>query len=130
MEVRRGSFPLCPFKRGATGAEVPFHHRCRSRQIFGVQRILPEFPQTCPKSFCAIYAYKFSPTKIMKTSFWCNLQKKVFMFFHANLGRRQTTLDTISTRIFRAFAQIFSKSKLLRVRLQPLHPDLKHHCFS
>jgi len=30
---------------------VPFHHRCSSRQIFGVRRILPEFPQTCPKSF-------------------------------------------------------------------------------
>jgi len=30
----------------------------------------------------------------------------------------QTTLGAIFTRIFRAFAQIFSKSKLLGVRLQ------------
>jgi len=34
----------------------------------------------------------------------------------------QTTLGAIFTRIFRAFAQIFSKPKLLEVRLQPLHP--------
>jgi len=84
----RACFPFCSFKRGATGAEVPFHHRCRSRQIFGGRkdfaRISPNLPE---KFFCAIFASKFSPTKIMKTSFWCNLQKKVFMYFYANLGR-------------------------------------------
>jgi len=31
-------------------------------------------------------------------------------------------LGAIFTQIFRAFAHIFSKSKLLGVRLQPLHP--------
>jgi len=31
-------------------------------------------------------------------------------------------LGAIFTRIFRVFTQIFSKSKLLGVRLQPLHP--------
>jgi len=38
---------------------------------------LPEFPQTCPKSFCAPFAHKFSHTKKknMKTCFWCDLQK-------------------------------------------------------
>jgi len=45
------AFPPLPFQKRATGAEVPFHHRRRSRQIFGVRRMLPEFPQTCPKSF-------------------------------------------------------------------------------
>jgi len=45
-----------------------------------VRRILPEFPQTCPKSFCATFAYKFSPTKIMKTSFWRNLYKGLHVF--------------------------------------------------
>jgi len=87
MEVRRGPFPLCPFKRGATGAEVPLLHRCRSRQIFWVQRILPEFPQTCPKSFLCNLCLQIFSHKIMKTSFWCNLQKKIFMCFHVNLGR-------------------------------------------
>ena len=40
-------------------AIVTHKHRCRSRQNFGVRRILPEFPQTCPKTFCAnIYSHK------------------------------------------------------------------------
>ena len=38
----------------------------------------PEFPQTFPKSFCAIFANKYSITKIAKISFWCDLQKQVF----------------------------------------------------
>jgi len=69
----------------------------------------------------------------MKTSFWCNLQEKVFVRFYANLGRhffKSNSAGTIFTRIFRAFAQIFSYSKLLGVRLQPLHTHLQHHCFS
>jgi len=45
------AFPFCPFKRMAMGAEVPFHHRARSKQILGVRRILPESPQTCPLSY-------------------------------------------------------------------------------
>jgi len=79
-DMARGFSPL-PFQKRGNGEEVPFHHRCRRRQIFGMRRILPEFPQTCPKRFCATFAYKFSPARILKTSFWCNLQKKVFMCF-------------------------------------------------
>ena len=37
---------------------------------------LPEFSQTCPKSFCATFTYKLSPTTIIKTSFSCDLPKK------------------------------------------------------
>ena len=44
MEAWRGHVSLCLFKRVVPGAEVPFHHRCRSRQIFRVRRIFPEFP--------------------------------------------------------------------------------------
>jgi len=80
MEAWRGPFPFCPFKIGTMGAEVTFHHRCRSRKNFGVGKTLAEFPQTCPKIFYATFACKFSPTKIMKTSLWCNLEKKVFTF--------------------------------------------------
>ena len=34
--------------------------------FWGCKGFLPEFPQTCPKSFCEPFACKFSPTKIMK----------------------------------------------------------------
>ena len=93
------AFPLCPFKRVATGAEVPFHHRCTCRQIFGVGRILPEFSQSFLTDFWATFAYQFSPTKIMTTSFWCNLQIRSIMIikydpkpvtsFSVNIGTNQ-----------------------------------------
>jgi len=38
-------------------------------------------------------------------------------------------MGAIFTRIFKAFAQIVSKSKLFGVRLQPLHTHHQHHCF-
>ena len=31
-------------------------------KFLGVRKILPEFAQTCPKYFCATFAYKFSPS--------------------------------------------------------------------
>jgi len=125
-----GHFPLCPVKKGATGAEVPFHHRCRSRQIFGVRRILPEFPQTCPKSFLGNFCLQIFSHKYHEDLIWCNIQNRSSCVFMQTLGIiiwNQTTLGTIFTQIFRAsflpgysfckaFAKIFSKSKLLGVR--------------
>jgi len=96
-------FPFCPFKRVATGEEVPFHHRCRSRQILEVRRILPDSPQTCPKSFLCNFACKFSPTKIMKTSFWCNLQNNAFMFFYANRGSHCMKSNNVGRHFYQDF---------------------------
>jgi len=42
------------------------------------------------------------------------------------LGAIFSQISTDFTRIFRDFAQIFTKSKLWGVRLQPLHPRLLH----
>jgi len=42
---------------------------------------LPEFPQTCPKRFCATFAYKFPPTKIVKTFFGMTSKKGLHVFF-------------------------------------------------
>ena len=43
--------------------------RCRSREIWRDEGLMPEFPQTFPKIICVNFAYRFSPTKIMKTFF-------------------------------------------------------------
>jgi len=118
------AFSPLPFLKRGNGAEVPFHHRCRSRQMF--EGFSPNFPKLARKAFCATSPYIFSTTKIMKTSFWCNLQKKVFMYFYANFRRHFLKSNNVGP----FFAQIFSKSKLLGMRLQPMHPHLKHHCFS
>jgi len=51
-------------------------HRCRSRQIFGgAKDFYPNFPKFLPEKFLCDFAYRFSPTKIMKTFFWSDLQK-------------------------------------------------------
>jgi len=121
-----GDSPICLSKRGA---EVPFHQRCRSRHILGVG-FLPAYSQTCPKSYLCNFTCNFSPTKIVKTFFWCDLQKRsscVFLQTSGAIFWSQATFGAIFTRIFRDFAQIFSKSKRLGLRL---HPHLQHHCFS
>jgi len=57
-------------------------HRRRSRQISGdAKDFYPNLTQTCPKSFCVTFFYKFSPTKIMKTFFWYDLQRNDFHVF-------------------------------------------------
>ena len=61
------------FQKGATKVEVPFHHRCTSRQIFGVRKILPKFPQIPKEVFVQLLPTNFLPE--IKTSFRCNLQK-------------------------------------------------------
>jgi len=88
MEAWRRHSTLCPFKRGATGAEVPFHHRFRTRQIFGVAKdFCPNFPKLTRKVFCATFACIFSPQSSTR-AFLVRPPIKVFMCFSANLGRR------------------------------------------
>jgi len=42
--------------KGAMEVEVPFHHRRRSRQIFGSAKdFCPNFPKLAQKVFCAIF---------------------------------------------------------------------------
>jgi len=82
MEAWRGHSYLCPFKRGATRAEMPFHHRFRSREIFCVAKdICPNFPKLSRKVICAAFTYKFSPTKIMKTFFGVTSEKGLHVIF-------------------------------------------------
>jgi len=79
-------------------------------KFMGCEGFFPELPQICPKRCWATFAYKFSPTKIMKTFFWHDLHKRVFICFSANVGRHflsQTTLGAIFAQIFRDFAWMF-----------------------
>jgi len=121
------------FKRGATGAEWPFHHRFRSRQIFGAAKdFCPNFSKLPRNVFCATFVYKFFSTKIIQTFFGVT-SKKVFMCFLQILGTifwSQAMLGAIFTQIFSDVAQIFSKSQLLGMCLHPLHPHFQHHGFS
>ena len=55
-------------------------------KVLEMQRIFARISPNSPKIFCATFAYKFSPTKIIKTFFGVT-SKKVFMCFSAKLGR-------------------------------------------
>ena len=52
-----------------------------------VGMILPEFPLTCPKSFCATFAYNFLPERPWRPLFLVWPPENVFMCFSANVGR-------------------------------------------
>jgi len=126
-----------------TTIAVSLGHRCRNRRIFeGCEGFLPGFFQTCPKSFCATFVYKFSPAMIMKIFFWCNLQKRSSCDFLQTLGAiswSQTPLGVVfpdvrrSANIFRDFCpdfQRFSTNQNFSGALAPLHPRLLHHSTS
>ena len=103
MEAWRGHSSLCPFKRGATRAEWPFHHRFRSRKIFGAAKdFCPIFSKLRRKVFCATFVHKFSPTKIIKTFFGVT-SEKVFMCFSANLGRHFLKSSNVGSHFYAYF---------------------------
>ena len=54
--------------------------------FWGFEGFLPEFSQTCPKSFERLCLQIFS-LKDHEDLSWEDLQKKVFMCFFANVGR-------------------------------------------
>jgi len=63
-------------------------HRRRSRQICGsVVDFCPNSPKLARKRFCATFAYKFSPTQIMKASFGLPSRKKSLPVFFYKLWR-------------------------------------------
>jgi len=115
------------FQGGALRAKVIFHHRCRAGKLLGARKIFSRIsPNLHEKFFCATFAYKVSPTKIMKSFFWCDLQKSsscVFLQTLVDIFLSQATLDDI-------FTQISNKSKRLGVRFHALHPHLQQKCFS
>jgi len=78
------------------------------------KRFLPEIPQTCPKS-CATFNYEFPPTKIMKTFFWCDLQKQSFVFLQTLKSNNAVPccpdLEGFC-QVLRDFAQIFWDSRI------------------
>jgi len=77
-----------------------------------MRRIFARISPNLPKSFCATFACKFSPIKIMKTLFWCDLQKKVFMCFSTNVGRHFLKSNNVGRDIcpdFQGFCPNFQR---------------------
>jgi len=81
------AFPFCPFKGGQRGRRCLFIIGAGGGKVLGARRIFfPNIPKLTRKGFCATFAYKFFPAKIIKTLLGV-ISKKIFMCFSANLGR-------------------------------------------
>ena len=113
MEAWRGHFH--PFKRGTTWTEVPFHHRCKDREIFGsFVDFCPNFPNLPGKLFVHLLPINFLPQRSWRL-FWCDLQKRSSCVFLQTWGAifwSQTTMGAIVAQISKDVVQIFSKSNL------------------
>jgi len=126
------------------------NHRCRSRQIFGgAKDFFLNFPKLARNIFGPLLVRSFIQEDLQLG--WPPKKEKVFMWFckrWAPFPSNQThvvrhfcpdfqvftDLQSLSqilpivTRILQRFCRIFTKSKLLGVRLHPLHPRFLHHC--
>ena len=104
---------------------LPFPHNlgAGAGKVWGFEEFFPEFPQTSRKVFVLLFSLK---KKIIKTFIEMTSKEKVLMWFCKRwepFFTNQTRLGAIFARIFRDFVQLFNKSKLLGVRLHPLHPS-------
>jgi len=82
-----GEFPPVLSKSGAMGSEVPFHLWCSSRGNFrGAKDLFPNFPKLARKVFSTTFAYKVSPTKIIKDLFLVWPPKRSSCVFLQTLG--------------------------------------------
>ena len=82
------AFPPLPFQKSGNGSGGAFSsYRCRNRQIFGVRRILPEFPRNFPeKFFVQLLATSILPQRSRKPPLFGVTSKKGLHVFSANLG--------------------------------------------
>ena len=81
MEAWRGHFPLCLFKSGVIGSEVPFYHWCSSSQIFwGPKNLFPNFPKHA-QFFVQLLPTKFLPQRSLRRFFGVTSKKDLHVFF-------------------------------------------------
>jgi len=64
-----GIFPSALSEEGKRGRKCLFIIGVGAGKFSGCEGFCPNFPTIARKVFCATFAYKFSPTKIMKISF-------------------------------------------------------------
>jgi len=120
-----GAFTTLLFQKGAMEAKASFHHRGRSRQIFGSAKDFCPNSRNLPEKSYVQFCLQIFSNKDHKDLVWCDLKKWSSCVFLQTLGIifwSQTTLGAIYTRIFMDFSQVFRKIKLLGVAIAPPQP--------
>jgi len=129
MEAWRGHYPFRPFKRGQWRQRCLFIIGVGAGKFLGVRRIFLKYPQTRPKSFCAIFAHKFSPTKIMKMFSGVTSKKSLNVFFCKPL----VPFFEVKERwllFLPGFSGILPRFSANQNFWRCACPHLQHHCFS
>jgi len=128
-----GNHPYVLSKEKQRGRRCLFHHRFRSRHIFGVTKeFCPNFPKLPQKVFCATFSYKLSPQRSLRP-FLVWPPQKVFMCFSANLGRRFLKSSNVGHYFYADYQECcldFQQIKTFGCALASPAPHLQHHCSS
>jgi len=94
----------------------------------GAKDICPNFPKKlAQKDFVWLLPKNFLSQTSWRCFFGVTSKQKVYMYFSANFGRNVLKINNVRrqfAQIFRDFAGIFNKSKLLVVRLYASQPCL------
>ena len=94
--------------KGGNGCGGAFHHRGRSRQIFGSEKdFCPNSPSLPEKSYVQFCLQIFS-NKDHEDIFWCDLQKMVFVCFCANFGYHFLKSNNAGRHLYPDFQMFFS----------------------
>jgi len=97
-------------------------------KFLGFEGFLPEFSQTCPKSFGRLCPQIFS-LKDHEDLFWDDLRKRVFMCFSANIGHHFMKSIKVRAPFLSGFSEILPRfSRILPGfsidQKSPLHTPL------
>jgi len=112
-------------------------------KLWWMRRIFAQISQNLPEKFVCHFCLQIFSHKdhedLFHEGLFVVISKKLPSFVVLQSWAplfEEKTLDAIFSRIFRDFvkivrnfARIFDKSKLLGVRLHPLHHRLLHHCY-
>jgi len=129
---------FCKWKSSLWNPETLCHIRVGAVKFSEGRRIFARISPNIPEKFCASFAYKFFPTKIMKSFFCCDLKNKGLYVFiwklwasflkSNNVGHHFLGFSTIFPRflwfwpVVQGFCPYFDKLKLLGLRLHPCTP--------
>jgi len=123
-----GAFTPLSFRKGTTGAELPFH-RCRSRQILAVQKMFARISPNLPVNFLCNFSLQILSHKDHEDLFWCDLQKRSSCVFMQTLGAIFWSQATLGA-IFLDFQGFFPDFHQIKAYGGALAPHLQQHCFS
>jgi len=120
------------------GRNVPEDIGVGASKFLGVRRIFARIFPNLPQKFLSDFSYKFSPTKIMKTVFWYDRQKRSSRVSLQTLGAILWNINNIGRHFcpdFQVFFSFFQDcfpdfwhiKTFLGALLSPA-PHLLHHC--